>query len=83
MFETSQYIPGISFMTDKQIKQSLNKLKRFDDYEEYLKKKAEAKNNLESFIYKSREYLDDSEFISFARQDELNYLQALTTDVLI
>ena len=68
-------------MTDKQIRQSIQKLKKFDDYEQYLKKKAEAKNNLESFIYKSREYLDDSEFINFAKQEELDQLQALTSDV--
>ena len=63
------------------MKNSSKKLKKFDKLEESKKKLAEAKNRLEAFIYKTKEYLDDEEFKKFSSAEEKADLGRLANEV--
>lgn len=43
----------------------MNKIKKFDQHEEIIRKTAAEKNALESFIYQIKEHIDDNEFSKF------------------
>jgi len=52
------------------IKESKAILEAFSNYEIYIRKNAEAKNKLESLIYKSQEILDDESIAKYATEEE-------------
>jgi len=78
--EVDEWIPGPGKMTDSQIRESLKKLKKFDDYELQLKKRAEAKNNLESLIYRIRDLLDEFDFSESSKQQEIDDLTNFSSE---
>jgi len=45
-----------------------------------LKKKAEAKNNLEALIYKARDLLESEDFIEYCKEVELETLTELVSE---
>lgn len=60
---------------------ALKGIKKIEDFEEAKKKKSEAKNILESFVYKTQELSGDDDFQLFCTEDELQTLKNLATEV--
>lgn len=60
----------------------LQRLQKIEEFEELKRKRAEAKNRLEAFVYRSQELTGDEEFQSFATEEELDQLRAMALDVM-
>mmetsp|Transcript_27865 Transcript_27865/g.24506 ORF Transcript_27865/g.24506 Transcript_27865/m.24506 type:complete len:399 (+) Transcript_27865:186-1382(+) len=77
---SESWIIGPGHMTEEQITQSKGLLSKIDQYEEEKKKLSKAKNTLESFIYRSREILEDEQFIQMSSEEEREKLSTLATE---
>jgi hypothetical protein len=49
---------------------STRKLEKFDEFEATIRKLAEAKNKLETFIYQTRDFGEDEYFIKASTEQE-------------
>lgn len=47
---------GIRLLNKTDIKNSIKKLKKFEDFEETNRKRAEIKNKIEAFVYQTKEW---------------------------
>ena len=72
---------GLKGLNLAQFENSRRKLIEFDKHEEFLHKNSEAKNKLESFIYKVRDHLEEKDFIEHASPIEKDQLSSLIIEV--
>jgi len=70
-------VAGAGPMTEEELEKSRALLSTFDHYEEAKKKTAEAKNRLEAFIYTTRDFLEEENFVVSATELEQEDLKKL------
>jgi hypoxia up-regulated 1 len=68
-------LQGPGSMTEEELEKSRDLLSKFDHYEEQKKKTAEAKNRLEAFIYSTRDFLDEEDFVVSGKEEEIEQLK--------
>ena len=67
--------------TEEQFNKSRKLLKQFEKHEIFMKKNAEAKNELESYIYVVNDAKNDEDFLKYVREHELKKLVELAEEV--
>lgn len=63
------------------MKKALKGLRKIEEFEEARKKRSEAKNKLESFVYRAQELTGDDEFQAYATEEEIETLKSLALEV--
>lgn len=72
---------GLQGLSSAQLEKSRKKLLEFDKHEEFLHKNSEAKNKLESYLYKVRDLLDEEDFKTHASPIETDDLSSQMSEV--
>ena len=79
--EVTQKILTISEMNKLQFEKSEEKLNKLDDVEKLLNRKAQALNNLESFVVEVQNKLYENEYVEASTDDEIRQIQAACSEV--
>mgnify|MGYP000870909266 CR=1 FL=1 len=77
----NRLIPSHLRFSEAKLKALAKNLKKIEEFEELKKKRAEAKNRLESFVYRSQELAGDEGFQTFSTEEELDDLKKMALDV--
>lgn len=72
---------GLKPLNSSNFEASKSRLREFDNHEEAKRKLAEAKNQLEAFIYKVNDLTGNDEFNNHAKEDEIQDLKNHTEKV--
>lgn len=63
------------------IKKALKGLRKIEEFEDLRRRTSEAKNKLESFVYRSQELVSDDAWQAFATEEELDSIRSMAMEV--